>query len=84
MSVERRLDQLTTAVEALAAGLVTQNEQLQRGFQMLTAQLIQHEARMTTMEARMTGLEGQMTEVLGRLRIIGEQMATHTHDGTDE
>jgi hypothetical protein len=32
---------------------------------------------------RMMVLEGQMTETLGRLRIIGEQLATHRHpEGT--
>jgi hypothetical protein len=32
---------------------------------------------------RMMILEGQMTEIIGRLRIIGEQLATHRHgDGS--
>ena len=32
---------------------------------------------------RMTVLEGQMNEALGRLRIIGERLATHTHEEGD-
>ncbi|MGH8999182.1 MAG: hypothetical protein ACRDY7_07300 [Acidimicrobiia bacterium] len=76
MSTDDRLDRLAVSVESLA-GLVTLNEQTQRGFQTLTALMTRHEARLAS-------LEGQMTEVLGRLRIIGEQLAAHMHNGAEE
>lgn len=43
------------------------------------AQLAVLDSKLALLDSRMTLVEQQMVEVLGRLRIIGEQLATHSH-----
>lgn len=74
--IEAALLRLTEVTEAGLAGATTMMQTLAEMVRVL-------DARIGVLDSRMANLEGQMTEVLGRLRIIGEELATHTHpDGT--
>lgn len=73
-------------LDRIEAALLRLTEVTEAGFSASTQMIQVINDRMTVLESqlrlldtRMTGLEGQMAEVLGRLRIIGEQLATHTH-----
>lgn len=51
-------------------------------FERIEAALLRlRETALRALSDRMVAFEGQMTEALGRLRIIGEQLASHTHEG---
>ncbi len=66
-------------LERIEAALLPLTEATEAGFAGTTQMMRVLEAQFRLLDTRMTGLEEQMTEVLGRLRIIGEQLATHTH-----
>lgn len=74
--IEAALLQLTQATEAGFSGTT---EMLWT----LHGRMTNFEGRMANFEGRMANFERQMTEALGRLRIIGERLATHTHEEAD-
>lgn len=63
----------------IEAALLRLTEATEAGFAASTALSRTLAEMIKVLDARMGVLEAQMTEVLGRLRIIGEQVATHTH-----
>jgi len=80
MDGDDRLDRIELAIfrltEATEAGFASATQMIAGVTQMIRVL----EAQFRLLDTRMTGHGSQMTEVLGRLRIIGEQLATHTHD----
>ena len=67
-----RLDRIEAALETVATSMQSMATNTAIGFETLT--------NMTrVLDARMVVLEAQMAEVLGRLRIIGENLAIHEH-----
>lgn len=72
MSDSDRLDRIETALLRVSGAVESAFGAIESGFAGATQ--IMH-----VLGDRMMVLEGQMTEVLGRIRIIGEQLASHTH-----
>ena len=72
MSDSDRLDR----IEAVLARL---SDAMDAGFGAIEAGLAGATQIMRVLSDRLVVLEGQMTETLGRIRIIGEQLATHNH-----
>lgn len=70
---EERFDRLEDMLHRLA-------QATEDGFAATTSYLGIVKAQLALLDTRVTLIENQMTEVLGRLRIIGGQLATHTHD----
>ncbi len=76
MSDNDRLDRIEAALVRLSDATEAAFAATEAGFAGTTQM-------MRVLSDRMVGLQGQMTEVLGRIRIIGEELAGHTHsDGT--
>ena len=70
-------------LDRIEAALVQLAQATEAGFSGTTELLGTLHGRMTNFEGRMANFERQMTEALGRLRIIGERLATHTHEEAD-
>lgn len=77
---EERFDRLEVILHRNEDVLVRLAQATEDGFSAMTSYLGVVKAQLALLDSRMTLIENQMTEVLGRLRIIGEQLATHTHD----
>lgn len=69
--------------DRIEAALLRLTEVTEAGFSGATEMLRTTNNRMMWLEGQMNNrmmvLEGQMTEAIGRLRIIGDQLATHSH-----
>lgn len=66
-------------LDRIEAAILRLSEATEAGFAASTRMTQTLADGIRVMDARLGVLEAQMTEVLGRLRIIGEQVATHTH-----
>lgn len=69
-----RLDRIETAILRLT-------EVTEAGFAGTTQMIVALQGQMRIFDSRLTILEGQMVELVGRIRIIGEQLATHNGHG---
>lgn len=81
--IEAALLQLTQATEAGFSGTTEMLWTLHGRMTNFEGRMANFEGRMANFDGRMANFERQMTEALGRLRIIGERLATHTHEEAD-
>ena len=66
-------------LDRIEAALVRLTDATEAGFAATDAGFAGTTQMMRVLGDWIVGLQGQMTEVLGRIRIIGEQLASHTH-----
>ena len=72
MSDSDRLDRIEAVLVRLSDAMDASFVAIEAGFAGATR-------FMRALSDRLVVVEGQMAEALGRIRVIGEQLATHTH-----
>jgi hypothetical protein len=79
MSDRDRLDRIETALLRVSDAVESAFGAIESGFAGATQIMNVLGDRILVLGDRMMVLEGQMTEALGPIRIIGEQLSSHTH-----